>query len=98
MPESLSGFEWASLLVLFLACAVPVLAMLSVTVGAGFLGWKLVARMEIQSRDLMKCVMALSQSQAGQGLAVQMEMTDAQRDKLEADAAQGKPHPLRRAQ
>jgi hypothetical protein len=100
---NLSGFEWASLLVLFFACAIPVLSMLLVAVGTGLLGWKLVARMETQSRDLMKCIMALSSSPQAHSLAGMMETTDAARDRLEAESAQVKatgeaPRILRRAQ
>lgn len=98
MPDGLNGFEWASLLVLFLACAIPVLSMLVVTVGAGYLGWRLVARMETQSRDLMKCLMALSSAPAGPQMAALMESTDAQRDKLEAEAGQERRPKMRMAQ
>jgi hypothetical protein len=99
VPDGVSGFEWASLLVLFLACAIPVLSMLVVAVGTGLLGWKLVARMEMQSRDLMKCLMALSSSQSGQQMAAMMESTDAQRDKLQAESnGAERKFPIRRAQ
>lgn len=84
----MGGFEWATMLVLWLACAVPVLSMLLVAVGAGLLGWKLVARMEVQSRDLMKCLMAMSQNTSGQQLAAQMEMTDGRRDELQNQVAE----------
>lgn len=40
MPD-LNGWEWATMIVVWLCCAVPVLAMLVVAVGAGLLGWKL---------------------------------------------------------
>lgn len=100
---SLNGFEWASLLVLFFACAIPVLSMLLVAVGTGLLGWKLVARMETQSRDQMKCIMALSGSPQAHQLASTMERTDADRDRQDADVATAKatgeaPRFLRRAQ
>lgn len=95
-PE-LSGFEWATLLVLFFACAIPILSMLIVTVGAGLLGWKLVARMETQSRDLMKCLMALSEKPPAQILASMMEQSDTERDKLAAQS-EGPKFPMRRAQ
>ena len=96
MPDNLNSFEW---FVVFLCCAVPVLSMLVVSIGAGLLGWKLVARMEIQSRDLMKCLMALSQAPSGQQMAAMMEATDANRDKLEAETQAGpRMPPLRRAQ
>lgn len=95
MPENLNGFEFGALIF----CAVPVVSMLLVAVGAGLLGWKLVARMETQSRDLMKCLMALSSAPAGPQMAAMMESTDAQRDRLQAEASAGKPSiPMRRAQ
>lgn len=97
--NGLNGFEWATILVLFFCCAIPVLSMLVCAVGAGLLGWKLVARMETQSRDLMKCIMALSQSPQAHSLAGMMETTDAQRDRLQAEAGQpGLKFPMRKAQ
>jgi len=96
--SNLSGFEWATILVLFFCCAIPVLSMLICAVGAGLLGWKLVARMETQSRDQMKCIMALSGNPQAQSMAGMMESTDAQRDKLQAEAGQGPKFPMRRAQ
>lgn len=100
MPSGLNGFEWATMIVVWLCCAIPVLSMLIVTVGAGLLGWKLVARMEAQARDHMKAILALAQSPQAHSLAGMMESTDAERDRLAAEATNGKgPRlPVRRAQ
>lgn len=64
-------------LVLWLCCVVPIVCMTLVTGGAGFLAWRVIARIETQSRDMLKAVLSLSQSPASQQLAGMMEGTDA---------------------
>jgi hypothetical protein len=78
--------DLATSLVLWLCVLVPIAAITLVAIGVGLLCWRIVARMETHSRDMLKAVLVLSGNPGAMSLAGGMEQNDGAVSRAQAEA------------